>query len=108
MDTGLFIVDEKFLLAVMRLKDDNNADFRIVMDHIKYVSNILTDQGLHIFPDFKMNYAERLNFTRGFAASLDVLKNIFEDPEHLVDEFREQEEFTKAQRIQQVEEGGEE
>ena len=49
------------------------------------------------------------NFTRGFAAALDVLKNIFRDPEHLVVEFREQEELSAAMQQGMIsDEGGEE
>jgi hypothetical protein len=96
MDKGLFEISEAFLLAIMRLQDSGNVDFKIVTDHIGLVSDSLTEIGLHSFPDFRVNFAERLNFTRGFAAALDVLKNIFRDPEHLVVEFREQEEISKA------------
>jgi hypothetical protein len=76
----------------------------IFRNHLSDVSGALTELGLHTFPDFKVNYGERLNFTRGFAAALSVLKNIFKDHDQLINELQEQDEFNKAIKSQEVNE----
>lgn len=88
INPSLFPIDDKFLLAISRLEDENNSNFLIIRDKISEVSIMITQQSLHGFPDFRLNYGERFNFMRGFSAALDLLKNIFNDPNQLLTELR--------------------
>jgi hypothetical protein len=97
INQGLFPIDEKFLLAISRLEDENNPNFLIIRDKLSEVSTMITQNNLHGFPDYRLNYGERFNFMRGFSAALDLLKNIFNNPSQLIAELKEQDEFTEAQ-----------
>ena len=97
INPSLFPIDERFLLAISRLEDENNPNFLIIRDKLSEVSIMITQTNLHGFPDYRLNYGERFNFMRGFSAALDLLKNIFNNPGQLIAELKEQEEFTEAQ-----------
>jgi hypothetical protein len=97
INPSLFPIDEKFLLAISRLEDENNPNFLIIRDKLSEVSVMITQQSLHGFPDYRLNYGERFNFMRGFSAALDLLKNIFNNPNVLLNELKEQETFLEAQ-----------
>ena len=97
INPSLFPIDERFLLAISRLEDENNSNFIIIRDKLSEVSTMITQTNLHGFPDYRLNYGERFNFMRGFSAALDLLKNIFNNPGQLIAELKEQEEFTEAQ-----------
>jgi phage regulator Rha-like protein len=106
INPGLFPIDEKFLLAISRLEDENNSNFLIICDKLSEVSTMITQTNLHGFPDYRLNYVERFNFMRGFSAALDLLKNIFNNPNALLIELKEQDDFLEAQeRARQEQEG---
>jgi hypothetical protein len=103
----LFPIDERFLLAISRLEDENNQNFQIIRDKISDVSILMTQQNLHGFPDSRLNFRERFDFMRGFSAALDLLKNIFNNPNALLIELKEQDEFLEAQKRARQEQEGE-
>lgn len=96
---SLFPIDEKFLYAISRLEDENNQNWAIIKEKMSEVSTMITQTNLHGFPDYRLNYGERFNFMRGFSAALDLLKNIFNNPNQLLIELREQDEFLEAQEL---------
>jgi hypothetical protein len=94
---SLFPIDDRFLNAIARLKERNDIDFEIVMNKISEVSEAIDQQNLHSLPDKQMNYSERFHTIKGFGSALNVLKNIFANPEQLLVELKEQEDFLEAQ-----------
>jgi hypothetical protein len=106
INPSLFPIDEKFLLAISRLEDENNPNFLIIRDKLSEVSTMITQTNLHGYPDFRLNYGERFNFMRGFSAALDLLKNIFNNTNELLIELKEQDESLEAQERARGEQEG--
>jgi hypothetical protein len=95
MGNEFFPVTGDFLRAIQRLNVKDDPDFKVIRDHIAFVSSDVDAMNIHRMPDFRMNYSERFHTLCGIGIALDVLKNIFINPVELLVELSEQEEVEK-------------